>query len=88
MSSTETLVFLGREQARSVQAGDWLEPDRRWNETERKRKLTSPTQVLEVRYGCGCQTGVLLRVGFTNGAQSWLDAAWFHEPTAVQQALF
>lgn len=69
-----------RQQAVNVKIGDMLDPLGLWNASERVRKLTYPTEVLDVLHQRGCQTGVLLKVRFTNGAESYLDAGWFNAP--------
>lgn len=66
-----------RDQALTVRGGDLLEPHWTWNATEPHRKLSCPTEALEVRLERGCQTGVLIRVRFLNGDEADLDAGWF-----------
>jgi hypothetical protein len=70
---------MDRQQASTIQPGDMLYPLGLWNATERTRKLAYPTEVLDVRHEVGCQTGVMLRVRFENGTESYLDAGWFRE---------
>ena len=76
-------AHINRKQALTIKAGDMLDPIDIWNSTERFRKLTCPTEVIEVHHERGCQTGVLIKVKFTSGAEAYLDAAWFNAPTAI-----
>lgn len=69
-----------RQQALNIKTGDKLDPIGLWNASERVRKLLYPTEVLDVRHEGGCQTGVMLKVRFTNGAEGYLDAGWFNAP--------
>ncbi len=69
-----------RQQALKLKVGDQLDPIGLWNANERTRKLTYPTEILDVRKERSCQTGVMLKVRFTDGAETYLDAGWFNAP--------
>lgn len=68
-----------REWAAAIKPGDELTPKALWNDTERSRKLATPTVVLGVQRARNCGSGVMLDVAFKSGARGWLDAGWFYE---------
>lgn len=62
----------------TIEPGDMLEPLSIWNDTDSIRKLASPTKILDVQYKqIGCQSGIMLKVRFLNGTETYLDADWF-----------
>lgn len=62
----------------SIHQGMVLVPLKRWNNTSgRDMQLPFKVKVLEVTREMQSQTGTMVRVAFTSGNATWLDAAWF-----------
>ncbi len=65
----------------SIKVGDWVCISPIWNNTESKeRRIKVPTQVLEIRTGRYCETGIMFVVKSRTGAELYLDAGWFQKP--------
>lgn len=61
----------------NIKAGDMLNPDPLYNQTERfENRLSVPTKLLGVE-GAVSQSGVLYQVQTVRGEKIWLDAGWF-----------
>jgi hypothetical protein len=71
---------MNREQALSVKIGDRLSPIHLWNNTNSQTKLPNLVRVLDMNSGARSQTGVLFKVQFINGEETYLDAGWFEYP--------
>lgn len=64
----------------SWKEGDMVTPIPLWNKSERyERQLHVPTRVLEVDEEAHSESGLMFRVRFKGGRESWLDSRWFKE---------
>lgn len=69
--------------ASQVQVGQKLNPKDKWNENERwGNRLDVPSEVFGVKHSPS-QTGIQFKVRTKEGAEHWLDAAWFYKPASA-----
>ena len=61
---------------KSVKEGDWLIPDKLWNETERPHNHLPPACRVDGIKEARSESGLLFCVK-TYSEERWLDAGWF-----------
>lgn len=70
--------------ASQIKVGQELRPKPLWNDRERwNNRLSVPSEVLGVKHSPS-QTGIQFKVRAKDGAEHWLDAAWFEQPLTSQ----